>query len=199
MFPIPSRPRQTTATYAYVQPPHALAFTPEECRTILDRWGDDPRFEPSKVYGEVVDEKRRTSEALGIPLTQSTVWMFERLRAAAAALNDQWWGLDLTGIWPWLQLLRYREGAFQTWHRDGVVGAFSHRKLTLSVMLSDPAAYAGGELQFFDAPDPLVPPADQRAQGTIFAFPGWETHQVTPVTRGARYALVTFVEGPPLR
>jgi PKHD-type hydroxylase len=199
LFPIPSRPREHTATWAYVQPPNPLAFTPDECAAILKQWSEDPQFEPSKIYGGVVDPSRRTSEALGIGLSQSTVWMFERMRAAAVALNARWWNLDLTGIWPWLQLLRYREGQFQSWHRDGVTGAFSHRKLTLVAMMSDPSDYDGGELQFLDATTALVPPAEQRARGTIVAFPGWEVHQVAPVTRGTRYTLVTFVEGPPLR
>jgi PKHD-type hydroxylase len=199
MFPIPSRPRENTATYAYLQPPSPLAFTVDECAQILERWGDDPRFEPSRIYGDIVDPERRTSEALGIQLGPSTVWMFERMRGAAVALNQRFWGLDLTGIWPWLQLLRYRPGQFQSWHRDGVAGAFSHRKLTLTAMMSDPADYAGGELQFLDASTALVPPLEHRARGTILAFPGWEVHQVTPVVRGTRFALVTFVEGPPLR
>lgn len=198
MYPIPSRPREHTATYAYAQAPSPLAFTDAECTSIVDTWGAGA-FEPSRVYGDVFDPAHRTSEALGIQLSPSTAWMFERLRAAAVALNARWWGLDLTGIWPWLQLLRYREGQFQDWHRDGVVGAFSHRKLTLSVMLTTPEEYDGGELQFFDSAAALVPPLEQRRRGTVFAFPGWELHRVTPVTRGTRWALVTFVEGPPLR
>jgi predicted 2-oxoglutarate/Fe(II)-dependent dioxygenase YbiX len=36
-------------------------------------------------------------------------------------------------------------------------------------------------------------------QGSLVAFPSFMTHRVTPVTRGLRWSLVTWLEGPPFR
>ena len=38
-----------------------------------------------------------------------------------------------------------------------------------------------------------------RARGTLGAFAGWTLHEVTPVTRGERWALIVNGFGPPLR
>ncbi len=66
----------------------------------------------------------------------------------------------------------------------------SLRKLSFSLLLSDPAAFEGGDLAF-GSPFPLA-----RAQGTLTIFPSFLQHAVTPVTSGDRYAIVGFVVGP---
>ena len=38
-----------------------------------------------------------------------------------------------------------------------------------------------------------------RQQGTLIAFPSFLEHRVTPVTRGERFSLVAWMDGPPYR
>ena len=69
-----------------------------------------------------------------------------------------------------------------------------HRKLSITVQLSDPSDYSGGDFQFKKGIDEL--PIEAKNKGTILVFPSIYDHQITPVTDGIRHSLVTWVEGP---
>lgn len=68
------------------------------------------------------------------------------------------------------------------------------RKLSISVQLSDPDDYAGGDLEFFEVAG--LDKDLQRKRGTLIVFPSYIQHAVTPVTSGTRYSLVSWVYGP---
>lgn len=73
-----------------------------------------------------------------------------------------------------------------------------HRKLSLVIQLSDPTDYDGGDLVLDTEQD--SPNAEElRCQGTIIFFPSFLHHQVTKVTRGKRYSLVGWIDGPKWR
>ena len=69
-----------------------------------------------------------------------------------------------------------------------------HRKLSVTIQLSDPSEYEGGEFEFENGIDKL--PDDVKEKGTVLIFPSFYKHQVKPVTSGTRHSLVTWVEGP---
>ena len=69
-----------------------------------------------------------------------------------------------------------------------------HRKLSLTLQLSDPKDYEGGEFEFEKGIDEL--PIEVKEKGTVLIFPSFYQHQVKPVTSGTRHSLVTWVEGP---
>ena len=69
-----------------------------------------------------------------------------------------------------------------------------HRKLSLTLQLSDPKDYTGGEFEFESEIEPLPP--QHTKKGTVLVFPSFYKHQVKPVTSGTRHSLVTWVEGP---
>lgn len=74
----------------------------------------------------------------------------------------------------------------------------SHRKLSVTVQLSDPADYEGGDFKFHQE----LPQPDRsalRQQGTLLVFPSILRHRVEPVTRGTRHVLVAWYEGPKWR
>ena len=68
-----------------------------------------------------------------------------------------------------------------------------HRKLSISIQLSDPAGYSGSELEISVNGVPIIAPRDQ---GTLIAFPSFVLHKVTPLLVGKRYSLVAWVHGP---
>jgi PKHD-type hydroxylase len=67
------------------------------------------------------------------------------------------------------------------------------RKLSLVLQLSDPADYEGGRFEFCGCPSPG---AEFKERGSILVFPSYRAHRVTPVTKGSRTSLVTWVWGP---
>ncbi len=101
------------------------------------------------------------------------------------------------------QFLCYRTGDFFVAHQDGNTGLLRldsdrSRRVSVSIFLnseSDEAvntdSFVGGSLVFSD----WRSDAKQRVRaeaGTLIAFRSELTHEVTPVTTGSRYAIVTW-------
>lgn len=85
-----------------------------------------------------------------------------------------------------IQFAVYNEGDFYGWHRDS--NDTNERILSVTVQLSKPETYKGGNLVF--EVEPM-----ERAIGTIIIFPSHVRHQVTRVTEGTRYSLVQWFKG----
>ena len=95
------------------------------------------------------------------------------------------------------QILRYRPGDFFVAHQDGNTGLMHserERRRKVSVVLFVNEGYGGGELVFSEW-HPARPngryavPAEA---GLLAAFPSEATHEVTPVTHGHRYTIVSW-------
>lgn len=113
----------------------------------------------------------------------------------AQAVNRNY-RFDLTGFHEAIQFMVYRDrdGGHFGWHLD--VGPPVPRKLSLTLQLTDPARYEGGDLQFFTGDMVRTAP---RERGMAIGFPSYMVHQVTPVTSGIRKSIVAWVTGPQLR
>lgn len=137
------------------------------------------------------DVRRSTIHA--VARSERTGWLYAKLENAVAEVN-QGYRFELEGIGE-LQLARYGPGHFYDWHLDIGKGSLSTRKLSVSLQLSDPADYDGGDLEIqFDKDGP-----SPKAIGTLIVFPSYLCHRVMPVTRGERWSLVAWVHGPPFR
>jgi PKHD-type hydroxylase len=92
---------------------------------------------------------------------------------------------------------RYADGGHYGPHIDGAlrpVDGTSQRirtDLSITVMLSDPADYDGGELVIDDL---LGGRAIKLPAGDAILYPANTIHQVTPVTRGERLAAFTWIQ-----
>ena len=106
-----------------------------------------------------------------------------------------------------VQFAEYREGDFFDWHQDtsGIKQSNEIRKLSLTLVLSNPDTFEGGELQFYNGGRPIQDmgeiTADQiksdiKAQGTVIVFDSQDWHRVTPVTKGVRHSVVCWTVGP---
>tara|TARA_Y100001947_G_scaffold63944_1_gene53771 strand:+ start:257 stop:892 length:636 start_codon:yes stop_codon:yes gene_type:complete len=113
-----------------------------------------------------------------------------------------------------VQFARYRDGGHYAWHQDvnesAIVPHGESRKLSLTLCLTDPNIYEGGELQFYTGDrlmsdlklsDGTIVPRkqiikDKREQGSVIVFDSRDWHRVTPVTRGTRYSIVCWTVGP---
>ena len=105
-----------------------------------------------------------------------------------------------------IQFAEYENGGFFDWHQDdaGRSEANEIRKLSLSLILSDPDTFKGGELQFFNGNRPIQDMEnitgeqihnDIQAQGSVIVFDSRDWHRVTPVTDGVRYSIVCWCIG----
>lgn len=82
------------------------------------------------------------------------------------------------------------------WHHDvdwNGNSAFD-RKISVVVQLSDPNEYEDCDFHFNEVPNP--DPEVIRKKGTVICFPSYLQHQVTEITKGTRYSLVAWFEGP---
>jgi predicted 2-oxoglutarate/Fe(II)-dependent dioxygenase YbiX len=120
-------------------------------------------------------------------------WIYERLWAAAQECNRQFFCVDIAGVEANVQLARYDSGdrGFYDWHTD-FAGLRPLRKLSISIQLSRPEDYDGGDLELLYG---TAPQRLDRARGSFLAFPSFMLHRVTPVTRGTRWSLVAWVLG----
>ena len=75
------------------------------------------------------------------------------------------------------------------------------RKLSMTVNLTDPATYDGGDLMFdFGSNDEgKITAKEGREQGSVIVFPSFLYHCISPVTRGIRYSLVNWTLGRPFK
>ena len=114
------------------------------------------------------------------------------------SLNNQFWNYDLKNIFEF-QLIKYDVGGNYHWHCDYGISPKRgmSRKLSMSIQLTPPEQYEGGELQVVDyANHTLMIPGDI---GTVVVFDSKLAHKVWPVTWGQRISLVGWANGPRLR
>ena len=129
-------------------------------------------------------------------------WIYELIWSYMEEANKQsGWGLDINGAES-MQLTRYKEGDFYSWHRDGISDNITSqdrvRKISLTLVLNDD--FEGGDLEFavYSEENCEITPIKAKAGDMIFFTSGTE-HRVTPVTKGTRYSLVTWFVGPAIR
>jgi PKHD-type hydroxylase len=136
---------------------------------------------------------RRSTVRQLFPGIEEHRWIFERTEQVVAATAAHF-GFELTGFYEGVQYYEYPEGGFLDAHMDIAKGHMSTRKLGISVQLSDSADYDGGDLEFLSSMQ-----TGPREKGSVIIFPAFMMHRVTPVTRGLRKCLVSWVHGPPFR
>ena len=100
------------------------------------------------------------------------------------------------------QFARYDVGDFYNYHQDSGHNIVEYeketRKLSMTVQLSDPDTYEGGQFFFYNGNKEEEEPEIQK-QGSILVFDSRMWHRVAPVTKGVRYSLVSWVLGPHFR
>ena len=132
--------------------------------------------------------------------------------------NQYAWHFDL-GVSEPIQFSHYRIGDHYTWHVDLMPNLHTanmwsivkddgydpqwyekkQRKLSLTVNLSDPTEYYGGDVEFLGMMGGVVNNPDLRKRGTVIAFPSFVKHRVTKITGGERFSLVVWIVGEPFK
>ena len=111
--------------------------------------------------------------------------------------NEKQYHYNLTKFTP-CQFARYDVGDFYDFHQDSGHTQTDYeeetRKLSMTVQLSDPDSYEGGEFYFYTGTMEDAPMMQE--QGSIIIFDSRAWHRVSPVTKGVRYSLVSWTSGP---
>lgn len=162
-------------------------FDPAECARIRELASALPLYRGKSSGGE----EYRVCTTNFVAEASATAFIFERMRRVVHSLNRRY-RFRLSGFTEPFHFITYVPGGHFDWHSDLAAGQTSTRKLSISVQLSDPADYDGGDLEFC----PHGPVAEFRGLGNALAFPAYIPHRVSPVTRGVRHALIVWVHGP---
>lgn len=164
-------------------------LSPEKCEELIQECKVVPE-EAGSVFSGVDGLRNSTIRWVqDLPGITNIIWPY------VFWANRESFNIDANFIFD-VQFTEYSATKEQhySWHHDVDFTRDSgyDRKLSVSIQLSDPNEYDGGDLEF----QLFKTPEDCRKRGSVIIFPSYLDHQVTPVTRGTRYSLVTWVEGP---
>jgi len=167
------------------------AFTKEECEQII-QIGDKKTYQQATTRGYT--DKLRKSEVSWLYPSEDTQWIYRRLTDIITNLNNKYFKFDIFGAAEGFQFTKYTapDGKYGK-HIDSSVEVLV-RKLSFTLQLSNPEDYEGGDLclHLGNKPDVM-----KKEQGFVVLFPSYVLHEVTPVTRGTRYSLVSWITGKP--
>jgi PKHD-type hydroxylase len=175
------------------------AFSPDECDRVLALADRCPEAQAALVGGTRDPGQRRARVAWLDETDEAGGWLITRIMRLVADANRDHFQFDLGAFDERMQVARYDAGdaGHFDWHSDIGKGPLAmRRKLTLVVQLSDGVAYDGGD---FETNAAGTVTRGSRSRGTMFLFPSFLLHRVTPVSRGTRASLTLWVHGPAFR
>ena len=172
-------------------------FSKEELKKIEKGVARLPLNTATTVGGLNIDT--RTSRVKWVPQENNWAWLYEKLADYALQANDNLWNFNLHTLPEQIQYTEYlgsKNGKYE-WHQDIGPGMLSWRKVSITVQLSEPDEYEGGDLQVFQGgeyKEQNFINAPRKA-GCVFIFPSYMLHRVTPVTKGIRKSFVLWSGG----
>jgi len=174
-------------TWAYCD----KVFSVDECKKIIDIGNKNGLIEGITRNGS--NKKIRDSDISWLYPSEDLNWVYKKITDVVFYLNEKFFKFDLYGFIEGFQFTHYKEpnGKYKK-HIDRSLNGLI-RKLSLSIQLSDPKSYEGGDLILHDGEKPIFIP---REQGKLILFPSYVLHEVTSVTKGERYSLVAWITGP---
>lgn len=174
------------------------AFSLEEVQEII-QMGENLDLYDGLIGGgdHVSNLEYRRSKIAFIEPNDENVWVFDKLAKYAQEANKNMWGFDLSDFGDDLQYTTYwgETGGHYDWHTD-VGESVCNRKLSMVLQLSTGEEYEGGNVQMNVGHDVMT---FDKEIGSLYIFPSFVLHRVTPVVSGVRRSLVSWISGPNLR
>lgn len=156
---------------------------------------EDGRVLSKEKKGDVNLDIRK-SQLKWIYSNQETSWLYTKLMKIIHSVNLSRWNFELVMAREPIQYTEYDINGEYDWHIDTGIGLSAQRKVSVSILLSDPDEYEGGDLEIWPGGEVKIMP---RIKNSMVIFPSCLMHRVTPVTKGVRKSLVFWVGGTPYR
>ena len=193
----------------------------EEIQKII-KYVEDLPAEDAKVGGNIQEEEKkpftldyhiknpnlgnvprtRITNLKWIELNTNTNWLYKKIISEIHKVNQENFDMILKFVEN-LQFSEYTENqqGFYAKHNDcgnsdRLENFVDIRKLSFSIQLTDEKEYEGGDLILYVNNKEVKAP---KSKGTIVFFESNIVHEVKPVKKGIRHALVSWVQGPNLR
>ena len=167
-------------------------FTTQEIDTIVNG-SLEYEFQKAIIMDEGNTDKFRKSNIKWLPFDSKWEWVIDKIMSQVTEANKTIWNFDLKSIIDNIQYTEYEgNGGHYDWHLDIGPVSISHRKISITIQLSDPEEYVGGDLQIMTGSEYTTVP---RGKGTVVIFPSFLLHRVVPLTSGNRKSLVLWVGG----
>jgi PKHD-type hydroxylase len=168
-------------------------FSSEELSNIDNLQNLYP-FQLGTVVGSDENEPTtiRKSKVKWIYHDDNSFWLYDKIQTMVLEAN-QVFQFQLNSIIDSIQYTEYYDnGGHYGWHMDIGPYPINHRKISITIQLSDPDEYEGGDLELWTGIGQISAP---RSQGCAVLFPSFMQHRITPVTKGVRKSLVLWVGG----
>lgn len=168
------------------------AITPQKCDEIVKMCYSNAQLNDATVFSSGhfrPDHTIRETKVGFVDIPEVT----ELTKRYLYEANRDAFGFDVDFL-PLIQFGEYYTGSYYHYHYDIDWNSDSmyDRKLSISIQLTDPSKYNGGDFEF----DTIENPVNFKTQGSILVFPSYNVHRVTEITKGTRNSLVGWMEGP---
>jgi len=164
-------------------------FSPADCESLISLALQEEPI-PASVFtadGMKVDKSIRSVTQF-VMTEDKYPGLYHKIKQTFKMANS--WRFQISNV-PTIQVFRYTKGDHYVRHTDWSLNK-KNRKLSMSVQLSVPEDYEGGDVVLFAGPEDLHIPTDI---GMAAIWPSWTLHQVMPITSGERWCLVAWAEG----
>ena len=183
-------------------------------KSIQDRMATTGGYgDPKKLNQKQIKDLKKKRDSDIVWLDER--WIYKEVQPYVRQANaNAGWNFE----WDFseqMQFTQYKKGQYYGWHCDGWDRPYQRpagdpsngkvRKLSVTLTLSDPEEYKGGELEFdFRNRDPdkkqnIYKCKEILPKGSLVVFPGFVWHRVCPVTKGTRHSLVMWNLGWPFK
>ena len=164
-------------------------FSPQECETLIGfALNQDP--ESGKVFWlDGADKNKEIRSCTQFFMSEDRYpGLYEIIKNVFKSSNL--WKLSISSV-PSVHIIRYVNGDYHLRHTDWSIEK-NRRKLSMTVQLSLPEDYLGGEVVLYAGPEDALIPTEV---GMATIWPAWTLNEVTPITEGERWCLVAWAEG----
>jgi len=182
---------------SYIAETTTPIFTPKQCQMVINK-GMSLKKETAQVGignpdGSGVDTKKRITTISWIPFKEM-IPMYKDIEKTMLQANNNHFGFEGMQLTEPAQFTHYLTGGFYDWHMDNDVQAKHQppvRKISMTLLLSDPSTFEGGELEFMSKGKTA-----KLKQGQAIFFCSLLRHRVNKVKKGIRRSLVMWFGGP---
>ena len=172
-------------------------FSPTQCEDII-KAGHNEKLQEAELSAKdiKINKNKRNTNISWIPFDKLPQ-MYESVEQTLYNININHFGFEDVNITEPAQFTEYNKDGFYDWHMDlNISGKNSPpvRKISMTILLSDPSTFIGGELEFMEKNK-----FSDLKQGQAIFFASFIRHRVAPVQKGIRRSLVMWFGGKPFK